>query len=63
MYTTNVNPISQAMRKITLRFEADEEKHHKTMLDNGIIQPSTFSWASPPVLIVYGLTKAKLGHG
>lgn len=39
------------MRRTTLDFVHEEESHLQTMLNAGIIEPSTSEWASPPVLI------------
>lgn len=39
------------MRRTPLDFVHEEESHLQTMLNAGIIEPSTSEWASPPVLI------------
>lgn len=39
------------MRRTPLDFVHEEESHLQTMLNAGIIEPSTLESASPPVLI------------
>lgn len=49
--TGTAPPIKQRMRRTPLDFVHKEESHLQTMLNAGIIEPSTSEWASPPVLI------------
>lgn len=49
--TGTASPIKQRMRRTPLDFMHEEESHLQTMLNAGIIEPSTSKWASPPVLI------------
>lgn len=49
--TGSSTPIKQRMRRTPLDFAHEEEAHLKTMLNAGIIEPSTSEWASPLVLI------------
>ena len=49
--TGSATPIKQRMRRTPLDFVHQEEAHLETILNAGIIEPSTSEWASPPVLI------------
>jgi len=47
----NVPPVKERLRRVPRVFEEEEEKHLKSMLDAGVIQPSNSPWASSPVLV------------
>ncbi len=49
--TGDSKPIKQRMRRTPLGFEGEEQKHLESMLEAGVISPSTSEWASPPVLV------------
>lgn len=49
--TDTAIPIKQRMRRASLGFVHGEESHLQTMLNAGIIEPSTSEWASPSVLL------------
>ena len=49
--TTDEGPVQDRMRRTPLKFVGEEETALKKMLDGGIIQPSTSSWSSAPVLV------------
>ena len=49
--TGQARPIKQRMRRTPACFMGEEEAHLKKMLDAGVIQESTYDWASAPVLI------------
>ena len=44
-------PIKMRMRRTPLGFQEEEEKHLKSMLDAGVIQPSQSDWCFAPVLV------------
>ena len=49
--TENAKPIRQKMRRTPLNFEAEEKDHLNSLLQAGVIEPSSSEWASPPVLV------------
>lgn len=49
--TGNAKPIKLGLRRTPYHFQAEEEKLLETMLEAGIISPSTSSWAAAPVLV------------
>ena len=49
--TGDAKPIRQRGRRAPLGFEGEERNHLDSMLTNGVIQPSSSEWASPPVLV------------
>lgn len=49
--TGSASPIKQRMRRTPLDFVQEEENHLHTMLEAGVIEPSTSEWASPPVFV------------
>ena len=49
--TGEATPVKQQMRRTPLGFQAEEEKHLKSMLDCGVITPSISEWSSAPVLV------------
>ena len=49
--TANATPVKQRMRRTPIGFQEEEEKHLKSMLECGVVTPSTSEWASAPVLV------------
>ena len=49
--TGNAAPVKQRMRQTLIGFQEEEEKHLKSMLECGVVTPSTSEWASAPVLV------------
>ena len=49
--TGDAKPVKLGLRRTPYHFAEEEEKLLKTMLDAGIISPSTSSWAAAPVLV------------
>ena len=47
----DARPVRQALRRVPLGFEGEEEANLKTLLKTGVIQESNSEWASAPVLI------------
>lgn len=41
----------QPVRRTPLGFQEEEEQHLQSLLDSGIVIPSTSDWASPVVLV------------
>lgn len=48
--TAGAKPIRQPLRRTPLGFES-EEKYLRDQIDNGVVQPSKSSWASPVCLV------------
>ena len=49
--TTDEAPVQERMRRTPIKFVNEEESTLKSMLQAGVIRPSTSSWASAPVLV------------
>ena len=49
--TGNATPVKQKLRRTPIGFQEEEEKHLKSMLECGVVTPSTSEWASAPVLV------------
>ena len=49
--TGESSPVRQQMRRTPIGFQEEEEKHLKSMLECGVITPSTSEWSSAPVLV------------
>lgn len=49
--TGDAKPVQHRLRRTPIGFEAEEEQHLKSMLANGVIEPSTSEWAASPVLV------------
>ena len=49
--TGNAPPVRQRVRRTPLGFQGEEEQHLQSLLDAGIVVPSTSDWASPVVLV------------
>ena len=47
----NAQPFRDKIRRTPVSFEKEEEKTLNSMLEAGVIQPSTSPWASAPVLV------------
>ena len=44
-------PVKQALRRMPIGFENEEEDNLKLMLETGVITVSSSDWASAPVLV------------
>ena len=49
--TEDATPIRERLRRCPRGFEGEEEQHLQSMLDAGVIQPSSSPWAASPVLV------------
>ncbi|XP_056157718.1 uncharacterized protein LOC130132152 [Lampris incognitus] len=49
--TSEGQPVRQPARRTPLGFQQEKERHLKSMLEAGVITPSTSEWASPVVLV------------
>ena len=49
--TTDEVPVRERMRRTPIKFVDEEEKTLQSMLEAGVIKPSTSAWASAPVLV------------
>ncbi len=49
--TGDAKPIKQRIRRTPMSFVDEEKAHLQKMLDAGVIQPSSSSWSSAPVLV------------
>ena len=49
--TGSATPVKQQMRRTPIHFEEEELEVLRTMLQAGVIQPSTSEWASPVTLV------------
>ena len=51
VHTEDAPAVRHRMRRTQFRFEKEEEEHLRSMLEKGVIQPSTSEWAASPVLV------------
>lgn len=49
--TGDASPVRQPVRRTPLGFQEEEEQHLQSLLDSGVVVPSTSDWASPVVLV------------
>ena len=49
--TCDAAPIHQYPRRLSYAYREETDKHVSEMLQQGVIKPSTSSWASPVVLV------------